>query len=180
VLDELRDGLTADSPLAIDFSQTFTPAGFSSGDTEAGVLSLQLPACARWDYSEPFPRSYLLCDKVAYAWNPGETSGRRFEISPDEQEGLDLLRLNVDELRQQYKATTESSAAGLEIHLEPVEESTTVSQATLTLPVDQSRLISLEFVDNEGNRTLFDLGGSRALDSVEFFAPPSGMEWLER
>ena len=103
-LERLRSSFEAASPVAVAFSQTYTPAGFSSGDTESGVLSMDLPSCARWDYDDPFPRSYLLCDDIAYSWNPGESSGRRYEISADERRGLDLLRLDVDGLREQYAA----------------------------------------------------------------------------
>jgi len=179
VLDRLRSEMTANSPIAADFSQTFTPAGFSSGDTETGVLSMKLPACARWDYGGPFPKSYLLCGQFAYSWNPDETSGRRFEISPDEQEGLDLLRLNVDDLRRQYNATTETTAEGFEIRLSPVGTVVTISEATLTLTDDHRRLVSLAFHDSEGNRTLFELGEYRSVGGSGLFTPPVDVEWLE-
>ena len=180
ILDRLRLSLTVASPLEIEFSQTFTPSGFSTGDTEGGALFLDLPACARWDYSEPFPRSYLLCENIAYSWNPGERSGRRFEITDDESEGLDLLRLNVEDARLKYEATSRISEAAVEIHLVPLAESATIVEATFELSSDQDRLISLSFLDGEGNRTIFDLGEYRSLSDSTFFSPPSGIEWLER
>jgi hypothetical protein len=180
ILERLRVSLTDASPLEIGFSQTFTPSGFSTGDTEGGALFLNLPACARWDYSEPFPRSYLLCENVAYSWNPGERSGRRFEITDAESEGLDLLRLNVADARLKYEATSRTSEVAVEIHLVPLTESATIVEATFEMSSDQDRLISLSFVDGEGNRTVFDLGEHESLNDSTFFSPPSGIEWLER
>ncbi len=140
---------------------------------------MRLPDCARWDYGGSFPKSYLLCDQLAYSWNPDETSGRRFEISPDEQEGLDLLRLNVDDLRRHYNATAETTAEGVEIRLTPVGEIATISQATLTLTADHRRLVSLTFYDGEGNSTVFTLGEYRSAHDSNLFTPPVALEWLE-
>lgn len=165
--------------MAVEFSQTFTPTGFSTGDSEQGTLSLDLPDCARWDYGEPFPRSYLLCGDVAYSWNEGETSGRRFEISPQERAGLDLLRLDVSMLRESFDARLDAVDSAPAILLSATGETHTVLAATLTLSADGERLVSLEFEDLDGNQTLFEIDGGAERNVTASFDPPAGIEWLE-
>lgn len=178
-VEELRARLIEQSPVTADFSQTFTPAGFSTGDTETGLLALELPRCARWDYAEPFPKSFLLCDEIAYAWNPGETSGRRYRISADEREGLDLLRLDVEELRKRYAATGFEEEASYDVRLEPRAGETELAEATLSMTTDRSRLVSIAFSDRDGNHTLFEIGDLRPLDSRAALSPPADVAWLE-
>jgi hypothetical protein len=178
LLDELRGRLVADSPIVVDFSQTFTPSGFASGDVESGTVAFDLPDCARWDYFEPFSKSFLLCGNVAYAWNPGETSGRRYEIDQEEQEGLDLLRLDVAELQGRFVAEVEIRGEVLFVRLEPISNRDLLKEATLALSGDASRLVSISSLDREGNRTVFELGEPRSHDSVGAFVPPP-LEWLE-
>ena len=76
-LEALRDRLEGEDVRA-DFVQTFLPAGFSAGDEESGILYLAIPECLRWDYQQPYPKTYLVCGQEAFTWNEGETQGRRF------------------------------------------------------------------------------------------------------
>jgi outer membrane lipoprotein-sorting protein len=178
LLDDLRGRLVADSPIVVDFTQTFTPFGFASGDVESGTVAFDLPDCARWDYFEPFSKSFLLCGNVAYAWNPGETSGRRYEIDQEEQEGLDLLRLDVTELQGRFVAEVETRGEILSVRLDPISNQDLLREATLALSSDALRLVSISYLDREGNSTVFDLGEPRSHDSGGAFVPPP-LEWLE-
>jgi len=177
-LTELRDALTSGAPVAAPFSQTYIPVGFSSGDTEHGVLVLGLPDCARWDYDEPFSKSFLLCGDVAWVWNPGETSGRRYQINPDEEQGLELLRLELDDLRKRFEATISNPQGVLEIRLDPIDQTGLIGEATLTVAAEGDRLESVAYLDREGNRTLFELGPLEAAPAGESFDPPP-IQWLE-
>ena len=76
-LESLRGGLRAQSPLQADFVQTYTPAGFTDGESEQGRVAISLPQCLRWDYAEPFPKSFTLGGETAWFWNPGEPKGHR-------------------------------------------------------------------------------------------------------
>jgi hypothetical protein len=190
-LAAVRDGLAAASPLAADFVQSFTPNGFSVADEESGVMAMRLLAgagdadaeCVRWDYAEPFPKGFLLCGRVAWAWNPGEESGRRQLLARADEFGLDLLRLSIDQLRQSYDAEIgERSGSRIEVRLEPISESAAaeIRDASIELDSDSRRLLSLSYHDVEGNLTRFALGDYRAVDDpVRLFAPPSGLDWLD-
>src|SRR5689334_8834025 len=91
VLKTVRQSLVEAGPTGANFVQTFTAAGFSSGDQESGRLALQLPDCMRWDYTNPFPKSFLLCGGTVHAWNEGDQTGRRYRVDRKNEPGLDLL-----------------------------------------------------------------------------------------
>ncbi len=108
----VRGDLAASGHLQADFKQTYTPAGFTQGESERGKLALALPDCLRWDYTDPFPKSFLLCGKDTYAWNPGETTGRHGRLESQDATGLDLLLLPLEQLRLRYEATITTAADG--------------------------------------------------------------------
>ncbi len=165
---------------AADFVQEYVPAGFSSGDRETGRLTLALPGCLRWDYDEPFPKSYLLCAERVWTWNPGESSGRTFEIDAQEERGLDLLRLGVERLAERYTAELVGDPGATAIRLEPLGPAAEISVATLTLSADGGGLAELSYRDVEGNTTRFEFSGQRPLAAAAAdLSPPGELTWIE-
>ena len=164
-----------------DFVQEYLPAGFSSGDRETGRLTLALPSCLRWDYDEPFPKSYLLCDDRVWTWNPGESSGRTFVVDPEEDRGLDLLRLGVERLAERYSAElVDPGGPATEIRLAPLGPATEIAAASLRLAPGDGRLAELSYRDVEGNTTRFQFGDPLPLapDGADL-TPPAGLTWIQ-
>ncbi len=169
-------------PATAEFRQTFVPAGFDSGDSESGRLTIDLPECLRWDYFEPFPKSFLLCGHVAHTWNEGETTGRRIFVSPGEDPGLDLVRLDVAELKRRYSARLLPAAGDrptVELSLRAPEPGSAaeIRQAVLTFAPDGD-LESFGYTDSDGNSTRFELGELRREVAAAAFEPPAALEWL--
>lgn len=181
VLERARRDLGRSGALSAQFTQTYTPAGFSSGDSESGTLALRLPDCLRWDYDEPFPKSFLLCGTSAYSWNPGETSGRYQQIDPASEPGLDLLLLATDELKNRYRAELlERPDDETAVRLEPVvPEAVGLVEAILVLSAAEGRLGRLRYRDLDGNLTVFQLSGYEPLADSNRFEPPDELRWQE-
>ena len=179
-LTALRQRLETASPLAAEFEQTFIAAGFDSGDSDGGRIFIDLPACLRWDYQGDFPNSFLLCGHLAHAWNEGEASGRRQFISEGDEPGLDLLRLEVTELRKRYRAVLVDDADGLTAVRLTAEEGRggEVREAVLRFAAADSGPRRLEYRDVEGNRTRFEFASYRPLEESSVFTPPADLEWL--
>ncbi|KAB2962796.1 MAG: outer membrane lipoprotein carrier protein LolA [Thermoanaerobaculia bacterium] len=179
-LEALRRGLAAGGPLHADFVQTFTPAGFSSGETESGRLSLAMPDCLRWDYVEPFRKSYLICGSRAWSWVESEPRGQRITIDPDRESGLDLLLLGGDELARRYRAVaTRRSDGEVDLALEPLDEAAPLVAANLAVTGPDSRPTVLDYRDREGNVTSFRFSDWRPLEADGVFSPPQEVEWNE-
>src|SRR6185503_9017506 len=152
-------------PQGASFVQTFIAAGFSTGDKESGKLALSLPDCMRWDYTNPFPKSFLLCGGTVHAWNEGDQTGHRYRVDRKNEPGLDLLLLGVDELKARYAATAKPTPTGkIEIAFSPKKkELAELTDATLTVDPVSKRVVAVAYHDREANLTRFEISGYQAL-----------------
>jgi outer membrane lipoprotein-sorting protein len=179
-LQELRTALETDSPLRARFVQTYVPAGFSSGEEEAGWFAVSLPDCLRWDYEEPYPKAFLLCGRTVYYWSPGEKTGQKYAFESEEEPGLDFFLLTIDDLRLRYNAAAEERADGaLAIRLVPIRPTEQVVEAQVVLDASHHRLRTLAYRDAEGSLTRFDIQDYEPGAASELFTPTSGMTWEE-
>jgi len=181
VLKKVRQSLAEAGPTGASFVQTFIAAGFSSGDQESGRIALSLPDCMRWDYLNPFPKSFLLCGGTVHAWNEGDQTGHRYRVDRKNEPGLDLLLLGVDELKERYRATAKTVEGGrIEIALSPKEKKlATLRDATLTVDPASQRVVAVSYHDSEGNLTKFEISGYQDLSRQGSFSPPANIRWVE-
>ncbi len=169
-----------DAAWTADFVQTWVPAGFSTGERETGRVSLALPGALRWDYEVPYPKSILVRLDTAYSWNPGESSGRRVFLAPEEREHLALLELDLPALRERFSAVARPAADDrLEVALTPRDDGNEIREALLTLDSRSHRLLAVGYLDGEGNRTDFTFSGHRPVAGADPFTPPDDLEWLD-
>jgi outer membrane lipoprotein-sorting protein len=178
-LERVRAALIAAGPTAAEFVQTYVPAGFSTGEEERGRLALALPDCLRWDYAEPYPKSFLLCGNEAFYWNPEDGTGQRYAIEREREPGLDLLLLGVEELRGRYDAAAEAGDGTIAVTLTPREERVELAGARLVVDAASLRLVEVAYTDREGGRSRFVLSGHGPLGEDGLFSPPEGIEWQE-
>jgi Outer membrane lipoprotein carrier protein LolA len=179
LLETLRTALAADGPLLADFRQSYVPAGFPSGDTESGSVALSLPDCLRWDYRDPYAKSFLVCGARAWIWVEGEPRGQKVTIEADREMGLDLLLLPSGQLSSRYRASASRAPSGeLELVLEPLSRDSQLVVANLTLDAPGRRLLALEWRDREGNVSSFRFTAWHVPAEPTVFAPPR-LEWSE-
>ncbi|HTG33306.1 MAG TPA: outer membrane lipoprotein carrier protein LolA [Thermoanaerobaculia bacterium] len=180
-LKNVRQSLVDAGPTGANFVQTFTAAGFSSGDQESGRLALSLPDCMRWDYTTPFPKSFLLCGGTVHAWNEGDQTGHRYRVDRKKEPGLDLLLLGVDELKSRYQATARAVAdSKVEIALIPKKKDIAeLTDATLTVDPASRRVVAVAYHDREGNLTRFEITGYQDLSRQGSFSPPGNLRWVD-
>ena len=176
----MRASLEEAGPITGKFRQTYVPAGFESGDTESGHLSLWMPRCLRWNYQEPEDKSFLLCDDEVWSWTAMEEGGRHYRIEPEEEVGLDLLLVDVDRLRERYVAESERRDDGtytIALALPPSAESP--FSAKIHFDPVARRVVGLETVDEEGNRTRFEVFDYQTLSHTALFQPPKDIAWTD-
>jgi outer membrane lipoprotein-sorting protein len=183
VLDSARKSLAASGAERAAFVQTYVPAGFSTGEEESGRIAFRLPDCLRWDYSDPYPKSFLLCGEQVYSWNPDDRRGQTAPIDRRSQPGLDLLLLPVNQLSGRYDASSEKRSDGrVAVHLSPragMAGRTELTDATLVVDTRRDRLVEVSYQDREGNRTTFRISGYESLGDRSVFEPPKGISWTE-
>lgn len=185
VLQGVRQSLVSAGPTGADFSQIYVPTGFTSGETETGGLSLDLPDCLRWDYQNPYPKSFLLCGGMVHFWNPEDKTGRRYAIDRHNEPGLDLLLLGVEDLKGRYRASSRTLDGGrLEVSLVPKEgkpsaKSDALADASFVVDPATERLVEVSYHDREGNLTRFQINAYHGLPRSGQFSPPAGIRWEE-
>ena len=181
LLQGVRSSLADAGPTAATFVQTYIPAGFNSGEKESGSLALNLPDCMRWDYKDPFPKSFLVCGGNVNAWNEQDKTGRRYRVDRKNEPGLDLLLLGVGELKERYKAESAAADGGLfDVSLTPKEKIGSLGDATLTVDPKQKRVVRIAYHDREGNLTRFEIAGYGPLARQGRFSPPAGIRWEDQ
>lgn len=180
LLQGVRQSLVEAGPTGAAFTQTYVPAGFTSGEKESGRLALALPDCLRWDYQEPYPKSFLLCGGLAHSWNPDDGTGRRYRIDRKNEPGLDLLLLGVDDLKRRYTATRKTVDGGrVQIALSPKTRVEELTDAVLTVDPASQRLVEVAYHDRERNLTRFQITNYRSLPKQGQFSPPRSIRWEE-
>jgi outer membrane lipoprotein-sorting protein len=180
VLQGVRQSLVDSGPTAAAFTQTYIPAGFSSGDSESGRLALALPDCLRWDYQDPYPKGFLLCGGVAHSWSAQDKKGRRYRIDRKNEPGLDLLLLGVDDLKNRYRATSRLLDGGkIAVDLAPLasKRQEELTDASFVVDPAAQRLAEVSYHDREGNLTRFVIKDYKGLPRQGQFSPPSGIRW---
>lgn len=179
-LDGVRRQMAAAGGLAAEFTQSFTPAGFRTGEVESGRIAIALPDCLRWDYLEPYRKSFLVCGSRAHSWVEGEPRGQRATIEARHEMGLDLLLLPISELETRYRATVQPTSENrLDLALEPIDPEAPLAAVNLTLDPAGARLVALDYRDREGNVTSFRFTGYGPLADPDAFTPPPDIDWAE-
>ncbi len=177
-LERVRGSLASRGARVAEFEHVYVPAGFTAGEKESGRLAISLPDCLRWDYREPYAKTFLVCGNLAHAWNPEDKTGQRQTIDRKKEPGLDLLLLPSAELKTRYQASAEVVAGGqLRIRLTPIQELHEVRDAAITVDAEAGVISGLEYTDLDGNQTRFTLTSYGPLTATDLFTPPSNIEW---
>jgi hypothetical protein len=179
-LTRFRAALEEQDRFTADFRQSYLPAGFSTPELESGSLAADLPECLRWDYDQPFPKSFLLCRGTLWYWSPGESRGERHPIDDRDAPGLDFLLLDLAELRQRYSAELETLGdGGLRLTLRPRRPTAELVEAAVELAPGGEQLRTLLYLDAEGNESRFELDRWQRGSDPESFDPPENVQWDE-
>jgi hypothetical protein len=115
-----------------------------------------MPDCLRFDYLEPYAKSFLICGSRAWSWVEGEPRGQRVAIDADRELGLDLLLLPAERLAGRYRASATARPGGeVELALEPLDAEAPLVAANLAVARAPARPSALDYRDREGNVTSF-------------------------
>lgn len=176
LLTSARGKMQQDGPQVWTFRQTYLPAGFDRGEEEGGRVALDLPRCVRWDYDQPYPKSFLLCGERLWSWNPGEPVGHVHDLDAA-QPGLDLLLLAVDDLDDRYTARVQAAGGARRVYLTPRSSGPDTLRDAAFLVGEDGRVRELTYRDAEGNRSTFRFVPTKALPPGGHFEPPAAVQW---
>lgn len=176
LLTQARQKMQQGGPQLWSFRQTYLPTGFDRGEEESGRVALDLPRCVRWDYDQPYPKSFLLCGERLWSWNPGEPVGHLYDLDAG-QPGLDLLLLDVDELDDRYDARAQPAGGATRVQLTPKRAGGGALRDAAILVDAGGRVRELTYRDAEGNRSTFRFQPTPAPPAAGHFTAPGGVKW---
>ena len=160
------------------------PAGFTSGENESGRGSRSsLPDCLRWDYAEPYPKSFLLCGARAYSWDEGEPRASAATSTRARAGPRPAAAARSTSSRERYPATQPRAAATTRARARRRSGRKPRSRPRPRPRPGGERPTALDYRDREGNLTRFELrrlARARSRRRRRPFSPPPAIDWQSR
>jgi outer membrane lipoprotein-sorting protein len=152
-----------------DFVQEYVPAGFESGSSERGTVTIAPPNRLRFDYTGASPRVFALDGNVARSVDPGARTCDAVRIDAGSWRRLPLASL-LDPATAEASFTT--TATGDSLHLTPRTPSPELAAIDITVSTDR-HIRLLEVIDGDGNHNRFSFSNWRpaALATDSRFRP---------
>lgn len=137
---------------ASDFTQIYTPSGFTTARRESGTVWIQSPEKLRFDYLAPEKKVFTYDGVEGRFFSPEDKQLTVRKLSAEEKAKLPIVSLaKPEELVKRYEITREASGSLL---LKP--RATDADLAWLRLSIGEAgTLDSLSYEDASGNRTEF-------------------------
>lgn len=165
--------------LKVGFSESYDGMGVKR--TESGTLLLEKPGRARWDYSSPAGKVFLLDGKYAWFYAPGDAHVQRMKAKD-----LDDLRspmrflLGHTKLQKEFNGLKLGTAADGEFTLtgQPKGDENRVARVTLNVKPDGT-ITTIEIEETDGAMTRFaftgEVGNAPIPAGTFKFEPPAGV-----
>ena len=168
-LEQVAAALAASPSWQVAFSQRYVPAGFETGATEAGALTLLLPSSLRFDYAGEQPRVFATDGAVARWVDPGAAMCTAVRIDAATWGRLPLTAfLDPGAASAAFIVT----AAGGTLTLTAREPAPELAAVIVETGADELPA-RVTVVDGSGNRNEFAFSGwsARARPEPGFFRP---------
>jgi len=179
----LTKAVAATNQTKADFTQRFTPKGFSREQVEAGsVVFGRLPEM-RWSYTTPESKTFVFDGTTSWFYSAEDQQLTIHKLTDGEKRDLPLVVLSDPaQGLSAYEITSKQTGTTVRIELRPKDSAATIRNCVVTVDAARGTISGLEWDDREGNHTVFEfttLGPAEiGPDSFRFEAPP-GTEVVE-
>jgi len=166
-----------------EFTQTFTPGGFTRGRKENGTVLVQSPENLRFQYSAPSNKLFVFDGKTARFFTPSEHQMIVRQLSDEDRAQLPLIFLESPaELAKAYALSLEPGAGTVAVLLTPKTAGGEISWIRLSLS-ESGAPVGLSFQNSGGDRTEFEFKNFRTVaprGTGDFtIRPPAGTRIVE-
>lgn len=162
------------------FTHSFTPKGFKSPQIESGsVIFGNLPAM-RWTYTTPEPKTFVFDGTRTWFYVPADKQVIVADIDDQRKRDLPFLLVGDAAARERHFAVREEKHGGqIVTTLQPREAGSLIRTVSIASNASSHRIESIDYVDRDGNRTLFSFSGyhpARVSADTFSFAVPAGVQ----
>jgi outer membrane lipoprotein-sorting protein len=150
-LDRLAAALRAAPAWSAEFTQVYTPEGFTEGTTERGTLTLVPPARLRFDYTTGSPRVFAADGRVARLVDPAAGSCEAVRLDAGAWGRLPLAAvLAPQDARKSFSVESQDNT----VRLIPHDRTPELARITIKLNAD-GRPATVTVLDDSGTRNTF-------------------------
>ena len=166
------------------FTQQFTPKGFSKTQVESGTVIFGTLPMMRWSYDRPEEKLFVFDGDHSWFYVPADKQVTVTALDATRRSELPFLLIADPAARERNFITRESTRGrSVVVTLEPRSRSAMIRNVAVTIAPDTHRIERVAYTDREGNQTNFDLSAAhkRAVTNDLFhFTPPAGVEVVEQ
>lgn len=175
--DVLESAIRGLSGTQASFVQRFTPKGFKHEQRERGTVIFGVPPRMRWTYGGAEARTFIFNGSTSWLYTPSEKQVVVQTLTPGELRAIPLSFLWNSGSSRDYVASESRSGGKTIVKLTPRSKAAALRDVRVTINAAK-RIERLEYVDQGGNRTVFEFSGHKTVatsDNTFRFDAPAGV-----
>ncbi len=181
-LTELANSLRQAGGTEAQFVQKFLPKGFTREQVEKGSVLFGDPPRMRWTYLAPEPKVFVFDGTTSWFYTPADRQVAVTTLTDEQKKDIPFLFL-ADSAAVTKLFTVRELKKGRQIvtTLTSREQGAAIPEAKITTSTNH-QIRSLEYKDQQGNRTLFEFSGHRKVKpqgDAFAFKTPAGVRELK-
>lgn len=165
------------------FTQRFTPKGFTHSQVESGSVIFGALPMMRWSYTAPESKLFVFDGTKSWFYVPADRQVTVTQLDAAHRRELPFLLIGDPAEREKYFAVSESRRGNSIITtLQPRDSGAIIRNIAVAIDPSTHYIESVDYTDREGNRTSFEFSGfqRKSAGAETFrFSPPAGVQVVQ-
>ena len=165
------------------FTQRFTPKGFTKSQIESGSVIFGTLPMMRWSYTSPESKLFVFDGSKSWFYVPADKQVTVAELDASHRRELPFLMIGDPAAREKYFVVSETRrGSSVVTTLQPRDAGAMIRNIAVTIAPSTHLIERVDYTDREGNRTSFEFSGfqrkSAGADTFRF-SPPAGVQVVQ-
>jgi outer membrane lipoprotein carrier protein len=166
------------------FTQRFTPKGFTNSQIDSGSVVFGTLPMMRWTYAKPEEKIFIFDGNRSWFYLPGEKQVTVTTLDEEHRRELPFLFIGDPAARDRNFVVRETTrGTNIIATLQPRAASAMIRNVTITMMAATHTIQRVAYSDRDGNETTFDFSGftRRSVTPDLFhFTPPAGVAVVQQ
>jgi outer membrane lipoprotein carrier protein len=162
------------------FTQSFTPGGFSRPQTESGSVTFGALPMMRWEYRTPEQKLFVFDGTRSWFYVPADKQVTVATLDEEKRADMPFLVIGDPASRERHFTVGEQTRGAMSIiTLDPRQQSAPIRNIRITIVSATHAIERVEYTDREGNQTVFAFSGQHRKNTPRDlfqFTPPAGVQ----
>ena len=165
------------------FTQRFTPKGFTNSQVESGSVIFGTLPMMRWSYASPESKLFVFDGTKSWFYVPADRQVTVTQLDAAHRRELPFLLIGDPAARDRYFVVSESRRGNAVVTtLQPRDGGAMIRNIAVTIAPTTHFIERVDYTDREGNRTSFEFAGfqKKSAGAETFrFSPPAGVQVVQ-